>query len=295
MSTDLLDLDLPAVVADPAEAKPAEANPAAAKLATQATQATPGRRGPTKKAVQQYREAVLRAVESGAPIARTLIFNARLTEEICKLDFTMYRRRLQAKHSLDVGVPELEKQAAAAEELAKQTKPWAERTFTGAQWQALQASGMLTMPPPEHQKAQQARQFVQMARQEAIQSLRETADPELARQVSELTATAQEIRGTMKSRLKILSIDQAIAKQREVVDSIIRGDDLSQVVGPVHDSRAEENGKARRRLDHLLDLAGQKPQAVADQAADQQRLTEIQAEIGKLEQARLDPRRMKWA
>jgi hypothetical protein len=50
--------------------------------------------------------------------------------------------------------------------------------------------------------------------------LHETADPELARQVSELTATAQEIRNTMNSRQqRLLNIDQQITQQRAIVDA----------------------------------------------------------------------------
>lgn len=292
MAVDLLDLPpLEAIEAKPTVAKATPSLPAVAV-------AKPVKRaGPTKKAIAQYREAVLKAVESGTPISKeAVIFPAYRTVEICIADFKLYRSRLQSKHCLDVVVGELEKKAVAAEEVARQVKPWRERTFTGAQWEILQASGVLAAPPQEALAAQQARFAVQEAKQNAIQHLRETSDPELSRQISELSATAQEIRGSMTARQQgILNIDSRIVEQRQLVDAIIRGDDLVSIIGPVHRSRGEENAKARRKLDMLQNELQLKPQAVADQAADAARLAELQAEIGKLEAKRLDPRQMKWA
>lgn len=300
MSTDLLDFDLPDLDAKPVEAvqpHPTQATPVAAKpIAAPAVAKAAKRTGPTKKAIAQYREAVQRAVESGATIAKELVFAAYRTAEICTVDFKMYRGRLQAQHALDVTVPDLEKKAAEAEKLAAASVPFEKRTMTFEQWELLRPRLAFSMKTDEAIAAQQARQAVSEARQAALQHLRETSDPELSRQISELAATASSIRGTMTARQQgILNIEAAIAKQRELVDAIIRGDDLVEIIGPVHKSRREENADARRKLDYLLDQAQQKPQAEIDQAADQQRLTEIAAEIGKLEQARLDPRRMKWA
>ncbi len=299
MSTDLLDLpDLEATPVEAAQPHPAQATPVAAKPITPTPAvAKPAKRaGPTKKAIAQYREAVQRAVESGATIAKELVFAAYKTVEICNTDFKTYRNRLQAKHALAVTVPELERKAAEAEKVAAAIIPYEKRTMTFAEWEALRPRILFSRRTDEDLAAQQARQVVSEARQAALQHLRETSDPELARQISELAATASSIRGTMAQRQKgILNIDAAIAKQREMVDAIIRGDDLVEIIGPVHKSRREENDIARRKLDYLLDQAQGKPQAEIDQAADQQRLAEIAAEISKLEQARLDPRRMRWA
>ena len=207
----LLDLpDLSEPVAKPIRAEtieplPLVAQPAVVQPTTPAVakSAVPARRpGPTKKAIAQYREAVLRAVESGATITRQLVFDARLTVEICKADFTMYRTRLQAKHSLDVEVPALEKKAAEAERVAREAVPFEKRTMTFAEWEAFRPRILFSRRTDEDLAAEQARNFAQQVRQEALRNLRETSDPELGRQISELTATAQEIKGTMTARQK---------------------------------------------------------------------------------------------
>jgi hypothetical protein len=286
-----------AVVTTPAVTAPATAVAKPAATPTPGRLGTPGRRsGPTKKAVKEYRDSIFPAVESGKPIRRELIFDARLTEEICRQDFTTYRKRLQTKHSLDVVVPEMEKKAADLEKIAAEALPWLDRTYTGREWELLRASGTTLMPPPETIAARQSRANAQQAEHGAIQFLKDTCDPELNRQIGELQQTAQEIKNTMQKREKgILTIDARIARQRALVDAIIRGDDLVAIIGPKHDSRREENEKARAKLDMLLDQAAQKPQAEIDHAADKQRMAEIAAEIGKLEETKLDPRKMKWA
>jgi len=255
-------------------------------------------------AEEAYRRAVFAAGKRGTPLAEEIAFAAGRTLADMEKHAARYRRRVAEAAVLKRRVPELQRLADEAKRRAERaaaigSRPVDDFPTVAALFEALSAHGQQSQPgyiSPERRAAAEATGAVAAARQPAVEYLRATADAEIARQISAQLQEQNAVESRMSGRREVLEVDARIARQREKVDRLSRGESpLAVLGGAQYGFRPEDVERIERaRLDTLVQLQKEKPQAQADDAADGRRLREITWQIAALESSRLVPENMDW-
>lgn len=265
---------------------------------------------PSPEALEQYRQHVFSAVENGMPMQAATLDAAWKLQTDFESDCRTYERRLAARRVLDIDGPELHRQADALDEEARQiaavaTVPvkdspliqeYEDRTL-GELWAAIQPSILAATPGyrlPQALKARELRNDASSNAGQAKMLLERTADPTIARQISDLMAEAQSVRGSIEKRTAILDIEDRVRAQHGVVEWLAAGK-----LPPGWTPRGDRSIRSlyvaeRRKLNELRRLALQKGAAEQANQRDQATLAALNRKIAELVAQRQEARRMVW-
>ncbi len=246
--------------------------------------------GPTKSAVAAYRKHV----QSNEDVDQGVCDAAWRIASDATTDRHIWEKRQDAAYRLTVAVPQLqtelaEARAAMQNERMTGTRLVSEFGTVGELLAALlacQQEGQPNHRPASYARAYELESAIVAERAAAVNTLRRTSDPAIARKLADLSREAADMEVSIASLEDIANIDEKVAKQQQLC-AIMAGD--------TGDKAKKAYLMERRRLTELQGLVSQKPQAVAALDEARQRLAGVHRQVQELEQARLDPINQEWA
>jgi len=265
---------------------------------------------------ERYRQAVFAAGkgEEVTDLESILSGANRFTVDF-EADVRTFTRRLRAVEQLKTEVPALQEKAADLTRQAHavapegpedlQAKPLKDMRV-GELWGILKRLENPQSPEWEHplrREARDARQTVDLVRNEAKRTLSETCDPAVLEKINELRGAAQNVERMIDERREVIEAPAKIAALRKQAEALSREPNhqidhpvgLQNVVGEnMIFSAREQLARVRQQLRHFQSLLPQRDAALQANKKDAARIDALNQERAKLEGERFKPEAMRF-
>ncbi len=247
--------------------------------------------GPTKAAVTAYR----RMVQSNQDYDYDVSQAAWKCQADYQMDKHTHAKRQDATYILDTTIPAMERELADLRAASANEKKTGQRLI--AEFTTIaELAAALTLHVQEQTPGQMTESYARARelagelgreRTRAMNVLRTTSSPDLARRLATVQSQITDEEQSIKALEELVNIEERIAKQEGICNSM--------AVDARSDEAKRRYREQRQRLAELCGLRGQRAEAEAAVADRRQRLAGLRGQAGAIEAERLIVANQEWA